>query len=230
MNAAFKHPIVLDGRACLNCHQPHASDRKALLAADPVGACVACHNEPIKTPDGTVKVVGVPELVRTDHFVHGPIREGDCRACHEVHGGAHADLLVAPYSASFYQPFSEEAYGLCFSCHDRSMVVAETTDRATGFRDGTRNLHFLHVNKQANGRGCRSCHATHAAPSRSLVAASVRFGQWDLPLNFVRNDSGGSCAPGCHQAQSYTRPALPPPPPARLRAAPAPAPTARPPG
>jgi predicted CXXCH cytochrome family protein len=216
MNAAFKHPIVLDGRACLNCHLPHGSERKGLLAADPVGACLKCHANPINGPDGTVKVAGVSELAQEGHFVHGPIRNGDCRACHMVHGGPHADLLIAPYSTAFYQPFSEEAYGLCFACHDRSLVMAESTDRATGFRDGTRNLHFLHVNRDPDGRSCRSCHATHAGPTGSLIAESVQFGQWKLPLNFITTDTGGSCAPGCHQAATYTRPAVPPPPPARI--------------
>ena len=31
-----------------------------------------------------------------------------------------------------------------------------------------------------------------------LIADSVAFGSWKLPLKFVKTESGGSCAPGCH--------------------------------
>jgi hypothetical protein len=38
-----------------------------------------------------------------------------------------------------------------------------------------------------------------------LIADSVPFGKWSLPLKFVKTETGGSCAPGCHKPQSYDR-------------------------
>jgi predicted CXXCH cytochrome family protein len=207
--AAFKHPVVLDGRACLNCHVPHGSERKGLMPAEPFGPCLACHASPIRTPDGKVKVGAVGELTEPGHLVHGPIREGRCTGCHEPHGAPHADLLTAPYSTSFYQKFKPDAYALCFTCHGSKMVMEERTEGLTGFRDGTRNLHYVHVNKEPNGRSCRACHAPHAGAGPSLVLDSVQFGQWRMPMNFLKTDTGGSCAPGCHKPASYSRPVVP---------------------
>jgi len=76
------------------------------------------------------------------------------------------------------------------------------TDEATGFRNGERNLHWVHVNKKTKGRTCRTCHEVHASKRPRLVAESVPFGKrgWRLPLNFEKTETGGSCQPGCHRA------------------------------
>jgi len=53
-------------------------------------------------------------------------------------------------------------------------VVTEPETRTlTNFRDGARNLHFLHVNKAVRGRTCRACHEVHASkqPRQSGTAS-----------------------------------------------------------
>ncbi len=45
----------------------------------------------------------------------------------------------------------------------------------------------------------------HGSGNSKLIADSVPFGKWSLPLKFVKTDTGGSCAPGCHKMQSYDR-------------------------
>jgi len=37
------------------------------------------------------------------------------------------------------------------------------------------------------------------------VRDSVPFGKWEMPIKFVKNETGGSCSPGCHKPYSYDR-------------------------
>lgn len=205
MAAKHKHAAVTDARACLNCHLPHGSQRDHLLAAKPVSSCLECHKKPIKVGADRV-VAGMGELAIDTMHKHGPIQKGDCAGCHDVHGGEHTSLLVANYSREFYQQFNEEAYALCLKCHDRQLAQAETTETQTSFRDGSRNLHFVHVVKGgAQGRNCRACHSVHTSRNDRQVSEKVPFGQWEIPLNFARTETGGSCSPGCHKAEQYSR-------------------------
>ena len=54
-------------------------------------------------------------------------------------------------------------------------------------------------------KSCKMCHALHGSSSSKLIADSVPFGKWSLPLKFVKTETGGSCSPGCHKAQNYDR-------------------------
>ena len=136
---------------------------------------------------------------------HGPINNGSCTSCHDPHGGPYANLLVKEFPAGAYAPYTDTEFALCFSCHKRELLQYPDTSFATNFRDGERNLHYLHVNNKQKGRSCTLCHEVHASTSARLVADSVPFGQWRLPLNFTMKATGGTCAPGCHQPQSYDR-------------------------
>lgn len=229
--AAFPHSVVLDGRACLNCHVPHASSQAALQLDDPVGACMACHSgedakpaakaaeAPVNPAAPVFRAAGggapeqsapptqapvASELAEHLPVSHGPVEDAQCGACHEVHGSDHSRLLIANFTENFYEDFNEEAYALCLSCHDRNLLLEDHTWEATRFRDGERNLHAFHV-KGEQGRTCRACHNTHASRSPAMVRESSPYGQWMLPLNFEMNEFGGSCAPGCHKAMTYTR-------------------------
>jgi predicted CXXCH cytochrome family protein len=202
--AAHKHGAVMDRRACLNCHNPHGTEHAKLLADDPVKSCLECHRTPIKVSKERT-VAGVPELSNPGMHRHAPIVEGNCAACHQVHGGDHAKLLNLNYTTSFYQPYSDDAYALCFKCHDRSLAASQVASKETGFRDADRNLHFIHVTKGEKGRSCRACHSVHASPNEKLIAPTVNFGEWKLPLNFTKTPDGASCAPGCHKPRSYDR-------------------------
>jgi predicted CXXCH cytochrome family protein len=136
---------------------------------------------------------------------HGPIREGDCAGCHLAHGSTQQHLLAKPYSSDFYQPFEEEKYELCFSCHDRQLVLLPNTTGLTGFRNGDRNLHFLHVNKPDKGRNCRACHSTHSSTLPMHIRESVPYGSWELPIGFTKTATGGACASACHKEYRYDR-------------------------
>jgi predicted CXXCH cytochrome family protein len=187
--SAVPHPALLMERGCASCHSPHASDNEKLLLNPVKDTCVACHDS-IVPKNATV--------------MHGPNNDGKCTRCHEPHGSQNDHLLVATFPTEAYVPYSDDAYPLCFTCHKRDMVQYADTSFATNFRDGERSLHYVHVHKQ-KGRSCRLCHSWHGSTTPMLIADSVPFGKWNLPLKFTKTDTGGSCAPGCHKPQHYDR-------------------------
>lgn len=203
--ASVKHSAVTVDRACLNCHTPHTSTDQNLLRSVSTKLCLECHKAAVKRVDGSV-VPSVASMMEKGHHLHGPLVEGLCTGCHEVHGGSHRALLAKEYSQNFYQPFNNDAYALCFSCHKRELATEQTTNSATGFRNGEQNLHYVHViGPGDNGRSCRSCHATHSAVNDRQLRESTPFGQWEIPIKFTKTDNGGTCAAGCHQSRTYDR-------------------------
>jgi predicted CXXCH cytochrome family protein len=188
-SAKVPHPALKSDKACTSCHSPHASANDKLLLKPQKETCLGCH----------------PGVVTKDMtHLHGPINDGRCAACHDPHGGAHGKLLVDEFPADAYVPYTDKVFALCFRCHKRDLVQYADTSYATGFRDGERNLHYLHVNRE-KGRSCKLCHSIHGSSQPKLIAASVPFGKWNLPLNFVKTGTGGGCLPGCHRPQYYDR-------------------------
>lgn len=183
------HPPIKSEKACASCHSPHASDNPKLLLNTGKNLCLECHKD-IITKDMTT--------------LHGPIAQGTCTACHNPHGTPYDKLLVKEFDADYYVSYSDKEYQLCFSCHDRQMLSFPDTSFATGFRDGNRNLHYLHVNSK-KGRNCIFCHNVHGSSNPKLINTYVLFGKWELPINYVKTENGGKCSPGCHQPQSYDR-------------------------
>ncbi len=201
--AKHQHAAVTTDAACINCHTPHGGDLATLMKDKPINLCLKCHAEPIVTEQGTV--VSVAEIADPSLIKHGPVADGSCGGCHNVHGSDVANLLAHPYPATFYESFAVDKYDLCFECHDQQLVLRPTTEGLTGFRNGEMNLHYTHVNKDKRGRSCRACHSTHASPNPVHIRQSVPFGNWEMPINYKQTETGGSCSPGCHQTLSYDR-------------------------
>jgi len=117
-----------------------------------------------------------------------------------------APLLKGTYPEGFYAPYRAESYGLCLTCHQRGAFEYERTSEATGFRNGDRNIHYVHVNKSHKGRVCRTCHNVHGADQDKLVQSKTEgFGRWDIPINLETTSTGGTCVVGCHKPKSYDR-------------------------
>ena len=207
--AKVVHQAVSQDGGCPSCHSPHSSKLPGLQRASEVTTCLKCHDRQIKKADGKV-ISNMAKLLETNPIKHGPIRDGHCTVCHDPHAGPHFSLLSDEYPAKFYSAFSMDNYKLCFRCHSADMVTKEDGTGVTMFRDGTRNLHALHVNKD-NGRTCRACHEVHASTRPAHVRESVPYGtsNWMLEINYEASEEGGSCAPGCHQVKKYVRPAGP---------------------
>jgi predicted CXXCH cytochrome family protein len=186
------HAPIKSEKGCPSCHSPHASENDKLLAKPGKALCLECHKDIIKK---TMKVL------------HGPIAgaEGKCTPCHDPHGSPNDRLLVKEFPTDAYVPYTDNEFQLCFSCHNRDLLRYPDTSFATGFRDGDRNLHYLHVNRKDKGRNCKLCHNVHGSENQKLIATSVHFGKWELPLKYVKTETGGSCAPGCHKKLNYDR-------------------------
>ena len=190
--ARIPHKPVIDGQ-CTGCHTPHASNFKKLLKDGPqeTKLCFSCHKE--KAAE-----------IKNASFIHGPIREGLCTACHAPHGSDSSYLLKYYYVRKFYNPFNPKLYALCFKCHKETLVLDERTTTLTNFRNGDRNLHYLHVNRE-KGRTCLACHEVHAGVQERQIRTSTPFGDWSIPIQFVKTDTGGKCLVSCHVAKEYDR-------------------------
>jgi predicted CXXCH cytochrome family protein len=204
--AVVKHSPVTEDSACMNCHDPHAAQNSNLLLADGIDICLKCHDKTVKDKDKKQEFADMKQLLAANPYPHGPIQNRDCSACHNPHGSPYYRLVTNQYPQGFYAPFFTTNYDLCFRCHEAALATEERTTSATEFRDGDRNLHFVHVNKTSHGRTCRSCHEVHASANPKHIAATVPFGNWQLPVKFEKTESGGSCTPGCHAQQTYSRP------------------------
>lgn len=202
-DATVTHDAVTTGKSCASCHDPHASDVEPMLLAEPMELCLGCHNKELGDGDG--KIANIRQLLDDNPDHHGPIRQQNCTACHGVHGGDNFRMLNEAYPAEFYAPFQEQRFALCFGCHDSDAVQEARTDELTDFRNGDQNLHYLHVNRAVKGRTCRACHEIHASKRAKHISESVPFGEWRIPLEFVKTATGGSCAPGCHRPYRYDR-------------------------
>lgn len=100
------HWPVMDGIACANCHEPHASRTPSLLAAQPKQLCGSCHQDSIARQDRSLTK-------------HPPVDEGECTLCHQPHA-SDATLLRA----------SDDDREICGACHDWSGHTAHPLGEA----------------------------------------------------------------------------------------------------
>jgi predicted CXXCH cytochrome family protein len=203
-NASVKHGALMIGKSCLNCHEPHVSNIAKRLSMAPMELCLSCHDQEVETPEGMI-LTNMKKLLRENRDHHGPIRQKDCSGCHNPHGSGNFRILRKPYPSAFYMPYRTENYDLCFKCHEKAIIQNPETTKLTNYRNGNVNLHFKHVNKPEKGRTCRACHETHASNNPKHIRTSVPFGTWELPINYQKTKTGGSCMPGCHKLRKYDR-------------------------
>ncbi len=202
-DAPVKHEAMHSEKSCLGCHDAHASREGSLLIAPGGELCLSCHGKTITSKSGAVRDFGT--FLSGNPHKHSPVADGKCEACHEPHGGSRANLLAREFPTKFYSAFDAQRYALCLECHEAEAFTEKETGEATAFRDGVRNLHYLHVNQAIKGRTCQVCHNPHASKNSKQIVESVAFGSWRIPINFKETATGGSCAPGCHRLAQYNR-------------------------
>jgi len=205
-NAKVQHAALSAGAQCANCHDPHGSSVERLLSALPFDLCVACHaRDNLVGADGK-KMQNMKAWLAANPQWHGPVLAKDCSACHQPHGGANFRLLKEFYPPEFYAPYDARNYALCFSCHNEPAFSTPETTTLTGFRNGARNLHYVHLQQGSRGRTCRACHEVHASRQEHHLREGVPYGSggWVLKLNYRKTETGGSCAKTCHQEKSYS--------------------------
>ena len=199
------HQPVTQGKACLNCHTPHGTNAEGLLLQPQEKLCLSCHNKTMKS--GTKTLANIKARLDASPVIHDPVRLEGCTICHNPHGARYTYLLEAAFPAQRYVDGRQaENFDLCFDCHDETMIQQPiaTSDDITRFRDGEKNLHYLHVHRP-KGRNCTNCHDVHAAERPRLIPAHVPFGKWQMPIQFQFTKNGGTCLPGCHEQKSYHR-------------------------
>ncbi len=203
------HGALTENHRCANCHSPHFSMERFLLKKKSKDLCLECHAKEITVPPkgkgGRERVIpSILDQIRGKKYLHGPVKVGNCAACHNGHGSDYVNLLRFPFPGTFYARWKKGAYLACFECHDSRLVTEKHTTSATGFRNGDTNLHYLHTMRK-KGRTCRACHAEHASSQPKLVREKVPFGSWAFDNVFKKTPTGGSCATGCHRPKAYDR-------------------------
>jgi predicted CXXCH cytochrome family protein len=205
LESPVKHDALTQGGKCMNCHNPHGSDVEHLLVQLPMQLCMKCHSADNVADHNGKKLVNMGKLLADNPHQHGPVAAQDCSACHMPHGSANFRLLTNAYPAKFYSAYDAQNYALCFGCHDEKAFTSPRTEELTQFRDGSKNLHYVHVNRDLMGRTCRACHDVHASVQEHQIRDGVPYGPngWMLKLNYTKTETGGSCAKTCHQTRSY---------------------------
>jgi predicted CXXCH cytochrome family protein len=194
MEYRYLHGPV-ESEDCIACHNPHASKYKHLVKKGPqeIQLCASCHEE-------------IPQKIKNSAFKHGVINEGMCSACHAFHGSNLTKHWTREFPDKFYNPYDPKLYSLCFQCHEKSQAFYEQFTTSTNFRNGKRNLHYLHVTRQ-KGRTCIACHDVHASSQERLIRSSTPFGpsNFHIRIVFVKTPTGGTCMMSCHVSKGYDR-------------------------
>ena len=204
-----KHGAINRPNKCQECHDPHGTNTERMLKKDNIkDMCLSCHNEKLKTDEDGYELDNLAKHLKqnTDH--HGPILWNDCAACHNPHGSDNFRMLKKPFPKAFYAKFNPDTL-LCLTCHEKEKFTNKTTTEFTNFRNGDKNIHWLHVASTDKGRTCRACHDFHgtsgAANAPHHLRKKTKFGKINFPLRYKPTENGGSCAPACHARRYYDR-------------------------
>lgn len=200
-NSGFVHKPVSDEKSCSNCHSSHSSDQNKLLVSNRKDLCISCHNKPIVTDNKTLS--NFEKLRNATKVLHPPFE--DCeKICHNPHASNDSRLLDIAFPKNNYLSVSADSFALCWECHGSDMIEKPISKGASSFRNGDRNLHYLHVHGE-KGRNCVICHSPHATNNEHLIREKVSFGKWEFNMNYTSDENGGSCAPACHSEKKYVR-------------------------
>jgi predicted CXXCH cytochrome family protein len=201
-SAKFPHKPIQQERGCTNCHSAHFGKAKGLLASDEKSVCLGCHDKDL----GKLPIRNIKKEIANKKYLHGPIQKGECKACHDPHGSNFYRMLRGNYPADLYAPYKDGLYDACLQCHEKNLLRYADTTLYTKFRNGNRNLHFVHVANNRKGRTCRMCHEPHASDGPKLIStAGSKFGDWKIPFKLELTETGGRCSSGCHQSLGYDR-------------------------
>jgi len=189
------------GKACYLCHQSRVSGAN-IHSALMENRCTPCHklsngnhqanHSFSEVKDRTARLCyECHDDQSRQKSVHPPVMDKNCLGCHAPHVSAHRNLLKSPLSR------------LCFECHDQALLNEEETVKSTDFRDGNRNLHYLHARK--NALPCLSCHQPHAGSQEHLLITKTGSGKEQVTLTYKATRTGGSCTTSCHDTIDYLR-------------------------
>jgi DmsE family decaheme c-type cytochrome len=156
----FKHDPV--EKTCLNCHNPHASQKFEFLLKEGVPSlCVKCHRP------------NTPAFAR--QHLNYPVEKSRCTGCHNAHGSDKPAILYD----SVHRPMADKN---CTQCHFEPTSGSPFKTKRVGF-ELCRGCHSSMINEAfAKNRihwplldkvGCLNCHAPHASPQKGLLNDSM---------------------------------------------------------
>ncbi len=181
------HPALEEG--CDSCHSLEDGDIE--IPSDLKETCFGCHDDFTRNEDGE-------EL----EYVHGPVAEGECLACHNPHYSENRKLLNA-------WPPGE----LCVQCHDdkdpRELEEGETVHEPVKelLCSDCHSPHASPYEYQLVRKGnalCRGCHTSFHSNHRR---AEARRPTTQIPDDFPRNGDDFACL-GCHKPHFSENPRL----------------------
>lgn len=156
MNDTFNknriHWPLVDKAGCANCHEPHASPGKNLLRADRKSLCSQCHSDTMATQvrlaekEKQEKAAAKGKALKGT-FIHEPVQDGSCDACHSPHASDTTSLLK-----------QKSVVELCGSCHD---WLKHTSHPMGGKVTDSRNKNLK--------MDCLSCHRAHGTGYRYMI-------------------------------------------------------------
>ncbi len=130
--AKYVHgPVGAD--VCICCHNPHGSSQPKAIERAGGALCYACHE--------------AKKAEFAQEVIHPPVEDGECASCHDPH-----------QSNLKYQLRGKSLQGLCFQCHEKSLVEHK----------------FLHG--PVGSGDCIACHKPHASHDEKLLIASLKKG------------------------------------------------------
>lgn len=193
---------AVSGKPCYKCHQSKVT-APFVHTAMASKECTPCHNATGGNHQTNTALYGVKDKstklcyechdnLSKKKSIHGPIQEDSCLGCHAPHAANQKFLL------------GQKTPELCFECHNKELLLEKETQKATGFRDGTNNLHVLHAGVKT-GIPCAACHDMHASDQAKLIRPKGKNGKEDVTLSFKETDKGGNCTTNCHDALGYER-------------------------
>ena len=165
-NIISVHGALSQSKTCVNCHNPHSSMNSALLVKEEINTCLSCHSTEIRLEDRNIS--DIAQKIENEELAHPPVIEDGCNTCHKPHASEFAFLLNESFPSGNYAAGFEVSYILCFTCHDETAFTVELTNEDTEFRNGSTNLHFVHVNKDKS-RSCTNCHDVHGSKKEHLI-------------------------------------------------------------
>ncbi len=99
----YKFHGIINGKGCVVCHSPHATDYPYQLYKPIQPLCGSCHPKFLKIkkdhPVAGHPVSGVKNPIKPQKMLN-------CASCHDPHGSKYEKLLIGRYGSAF-----------CFKCH-----------------------------------------------------------------------------------------------------------------
>lgn len=191
--------------------------------------CFKCHSSWTTQPSGQTDMARVLNPANPSfHPIEGPGRNANidaqafvagwsasstvrCGDCHGSdfsgaagpHGSIYEHLLRAPYPASSASR-TMSSNELCFRCHSFDVYANENaSDAVKAFsrfnKPGAEVGHTKHAGDERVP--CYACHTTHGSTSQPFLLVTGRFPGLN---SYTPTANGGTCAPTCHDSESYT--------------------------